>query len=91
MSNIWRWLRNWIWNLTDALPPYGRAEGPLEFKREGGDGKHYIRVASVRIQVDRTTFEKLSPGDELIVRHTKGLRAVNIDVVRPPDNVDTGA
>ncbi len=91
MSNPWRWLRTWIWTLTDALPPYGRAEGPLELKREGQDGKHYIRVASVRIQVDRATFEKLSPGDELIVRHTKGLRAINIDVIRPPGNGDPGA
>ncbi len=91
MSRPWRWLRTWLWNLTDALPPYGRAEGPLELKRRGGDGKHYISVASVEVEVDGATFEKLSPGDDLIVRHTKGLRAINIDVIRPPDHLDAGS
>ncbi len=88
MSRLRRWLNRWIWTLVDALPPYGRAEGPLLSKEQGPDGTHYIRVGSARIEVDRATFERLNPGENLVVRLTKGFRAVNIDVIQPSDEAD---
>jgi len=83
MSRLRRWVSRFIWTLVDALPPYRRAEGPLLSKEHGPDGKHYIRVSSARIEVDRVTFERLNIGDDLVVRLTKGFRAVNIDVIQP--------
>ena len=91
MSRLWRWLNRWIWTLVDALPPYGRAEGPLLSKERGPDGRHYIRVSSARIEVDRATFERLNPGEDLVVRLTKGFRAVNIDVIQPPNDANDDA
>ena len=75
----------------DALPPYRRAEGPLLSKEQGSDGKHYIRVGSARIEVDSATFERLNLGVDLVVRHTKGFRAVNIDVIRPSNEANHDA
>ena len=86
MSAMWLWLKTWIWNLVDALPPYGRTQGPLQSKDRGMDGKHYIYVNSTRIHVDGATFDKLSQGDELIVRYTKGQRAISIDLIQHADN-----
>ena len=91
MSRLRRWLNRWIWTLVDALPPYRRAEGPLLSKERGPDGRHYIRVGSARIEVDRATFERLNPGDDLIVRLTKGFRAVNIDVIQPSNEANRDA
>ncbi len=86
-----RWVSRFIWTLVDALPPYRRAEGPLLSKERGPDGKYYIRVGSARIEVDRATFERLSPGEDLVVRLTKGFRAINIDVIQPSTDADHGA
>ncbi len=82
MSRLRRWVSRFIWTLVDALPPYRRAEGPLLSTEQGPDGKHYIHVSSARIEVDRATFERLNLGEDLVVRLTKGFRAVNIDVIQ---------
>ena len=74
-----RWLKFWLWTLVDAIPPYRRAEGVLEDKEIDSRGSSYIRVASVRIEVDKATYEALAMGEELHVRYTRGKRAVNID------------
>ncbi len=88
MSRLRRWVSRFIWTLVDALPPYRRAEGPLLSKEQGSDGRHYIRVGTARIEVDRATFERLNPGADLVVRLTKGFRAVNIDVIQPSNEAD---
>ncbi len=88
MSRLRRWVSRFIWTLVDALPPYRRAEGPLLSKEQGPDGKHYIHVGSARIEVDRATFERLNPGEDLVVRLTKGFRAVNIDVIHPSNEAN---
>ena len=87
-KRFWRWLNLWVWTLTDALPPYGYAEGPLDAKEGGGTGKRYIRVDSARIEVDPATYDMLEEGEMLRVRYTRGHRAVNIDRLRPPDLMD---
>ncbi len=91
MSRLRRWLNRWIWTLVDALPPYRRAEGPLLSKERGPDGRHYIRVGSARVEVDRATVERLNPGDDLVVRLTKGFRAVNIDLIQPSNEANHDA
>ena len=74
-----RSLKFWLWTLVDAIPPYRRAEGVLEDKETDPRGSLYVRVASVKIQVDRATYDTLAMGEELRVRYTRGKRAVNID------------
>ncbi len=91
MSRLRHWVSRFIWTLVDALPPYRRAEGPLLSKERGPDGKYYIHVSSARIEVDGATFEKLNLGEDLVVRLTKGFRAVNIVVFRPPNEGNHGA
>ena len=83
VGHCWRWLKGWVWTLTDALPPYCKAEGPLETKETDSKGKFYIRVGGARVEVDRATFDWLVIGENLRVRYTKGNRAINIDRILP--------
>ena len=85
MWRLWRALRNWTRARTDILPPYYIAEGTLEAKDAGADGKFYIIVAGARVQVDGATYEILGIGEQLKVRHTRGGRAINIDRFMPED------
>ena len=78
-----RWLKGWIWNLADAIPPYKIAEGHLDAKEPGTNGRYYIRVGSARVEVDLATFETLDVGESLRVRYTRGNRAINIDRLLP--------
>ena len=66
-------------SLTDALPPYQVAQGPLDAKETGGSGERYILVAGARVQVDDATSEVLTIGEVVKVRYTRGGMAINID------------
>ena len=79
---FWRWLKSWLWNLADALPPYRMAEGTLETKETDAD-KYYVTVASAKVEVDDATFNTLVTGENLRVRYTRGHRAINIDRLMP--------
>jgi hypothetical protein len=79
---FWRWLKSWLWNLADAVPPYRIAEGPLETKEVGPD-RYYVSVASAKVDVDAATFNTLVVGENLRVRYTRGHRAINIDRLMP--------
>ena len=79
VKRCWRWLRGWVWTLTDAIPPYRKVEGPLETKEMDPDGGFYINVGGARVEVDTATFGWLVVGENLRVRYTKGNRAINID------------
>ena len=83
-----RWLRDRLWKLGDAAPPYQKANGPLESKETNPDGKFYIYVGSARIEVDRATFDKLTVGESLRVRYTRGNRAINIDRLLPENGLN---
>ena len=73
-----------MWTLVDAIPPYHSVEGLLEIKETDATGrKHYIWVASVKIEVDKSTSETLIVGENLRVRYTRGNRAINIDRLMP--------
>ena len=77
-------LRYVVWSVKDALPPYHTVEGYLETKATTADGsKHYIWVASTRIEVDPQTFELLIVGENMRVLCTKSNRAINIDRLIP--------
>ena len=82
-NRFWRWLRNWLWTLVDAAPPYQKVNGPLESKATDPNGEFYICVGSARIEVDRATFDTLTVGESLRVRYTRGNRAINIDRLLP--------
>ena len=82
MLRLWRWFKGWLWHLADALPPYLMVEGPLETK-ETDANKHYLSVASTRVEVDEATFNLLVVGENLRVRYTRGHRAINIDRLMP--------
>lgn len=88
MKLSWQWLKFWVWTLVDALPPYSRVEGPLEAKEMDPRGRHYILVESAWIEVDGATFDTLEMGERLRVRYTKGDRAINIDRLQPPDDLN---
>ena len=76
-------LRYVVWSVNDALPPYHTVEGFLETKATAADGsKHYIWVASTRIEVDSQTLELLIVGENMRVLCTKSNRAINIDLLR---------
>ena len=79
---FWRWLKMWVWNLADAIPPYLIVEGPLETKQTECD-KYRVTVASAKVVVDRETFQTLVVGENLRVRYTRGGRAINIDRLMP--------
>ena len=80
LERVFSRLRYWVWTLVDAAPPYRRVEGFLETKQtDAGGGKHYIWVASTRIEVDSATFELLIVGENMRVLCTKSNRAINID------------
>jgi hypothetical protein len=81
--SFWRWLKTWMWNLADALPPYRMAEGLLEGKETDDAGKYYVTVASAKVEVDGVTFNTLVVGENLRVRYTRGRRAINIDRLLP--------
>ena len=87
VSRFWGWLIGWLWTLADALPPYQRAEGPLESKELSPYGRFYIHVGHARVEVDRATFDTLAVGERLLVRYTRGERAINIDrLATEPDS-----
>ena len=88
LKRSWQWLRFWVWTLQDALPPYHHAEGPLARKERGPDGKFYVRVGAANVQVDSATFDTLVEGERLRVRYTRGSRAINIDRLVPPDELE---
>lgn len=81
----WAWgaLKYWLWTLADALPPYRMVEGLLEAKNTDLRGRCYVSVGSVRVEVDRATFDMLVMGESLRVRYTRGQRAINIDRLLP--------
>ena len=79
----WRWLKHWVWNLLDALPPYRKVEGLVDSKETGPDGKLYLAVGSARVEVDAATFDALIVGESLLVRYTRGNRAISIDRLLP--------
>ena len=69
-----------VGSLTDALPPYRTARGPLDAKETGQDeGGHYICVDGARVRVDEATFGVLTIGEVVKVRYTRGGMAINID------------
>ena len=77
-------LRHAVWSFNDVLPPYHTVEGYLETKARGLEsGKHFIWVASTRIEVDAETFELLIVGENMRVMCTKSYRAINIDRLIP--------
>ena len=77
-------LRHVAWSLNDVLPPYRTVEGYLETKARGVEsGRHFIWVASTRIEVDAETFELLIVGENMRVMCTKSYRAINIDRLIP--------
>ena len=77
-------MKRWLWTLVDAVPPYRRVEGFLETKEtDAGGGKHYIWVASTKIEVDSNTFELLIVGENMRVLCTRSNRAINIDRLVP--------
>ena len=77
-------LRHVAWSLNDVLPPYHTVEGYLETKARGMEsGRHFIWVASTRIEVDAETFELLIVGENMRVMCTKSYRAINIDRLIP--------
>ena len=80
---FWQWLKSWVWNLADALPPYRIAEGLLEGKETNDRDKYYVTVASAKVEVDEATFNTLVVGENLRVRYTRGNRAINIDRLMP--------
>ncbi len=81
---VFRSLRFWVWTLVDAFPPYHYVEGLLETKETDSTGrKHYIWVASAKVEVDKSTSETLIVGENLRVRYTRGNRAINIDRLMP--------
>lgn len=81
---VLRSLRFWVWTLVDAIPPYHNVEGLLETKETDSTGKkHYIWVASAKVEVDKSTSETLIVGENLRVRYTRGNRAINIDRLMP--------
>ena len=82
MLRFWRWFKGWLWHLADAFPPYLIVEGPLETK-ETDANKHYLSVASTRVEVDEATVGLLVVGENLRVRYTRGRRAINIDRLMP--------
>ena len=86
VNRFWRWLKVRVWTLVDVLPPYSKVEGLLEAKETDPRGKFYISVGSIWVEVDRTTFGILVIGENLRVRHTKSMRAINIDRLLPPTN-----
>ena len=76
--------RHAVWSVKDVLPPYRTVEGYLETKvRSLESGKHFIWVASTRIEVDAETFELLIVGENMRVMCTKSYRAINIDRLIP--------
>ncbi len=77
-------LRRAAWSFNDVLPPYRTVEGYLETKARGLEsGRHFIWVASTRIEVDAETFELLIVGENMRVMCTKSYRAINIDRLIP--------
>ena len=75
----WRWLRHLVWEITDVMPPYHQVCGRLEAKERDCNGKFYVCIGLVKVEVDESTSNGLSIGEKLRVRHTRGNRAVNID------------
>ncbi len=76
--------RHAVWSVKDVLPPYRTVEGYLETKVRGLESrKHFIWVASTRIEVDAETFELLIVGENMRVMCTKSYRAINIDRLIP--------
>ncbi len=76
---IARAVGNWINLLTDALPPYYVAEGPLDMKGKADDGRLRIHVNGAWVSVDQATFDLLEIGEYVRVRYTRRVRAINID------------
>ena len=88
MKRLSRKLESAVLSLTDALPPYQIARGPLDAKENGQGGRHYIRVAGARVQVDEATVQALTIGEMVKVRYTRGGMAINIDRFVPPNGHD---
>ncbi len=79
LKGVWRSLNSWLWSLADAFPPYLNVEGIVETKETSPEGWYMILVGSVRVSVDRATFDVLVVGENVRVRYTRGHRAINID------------
>ena len=74
-----RQLQNWWKSIKSNLPPYYEVEGLLKAKNADTDGEPYIIVNSEAIKVDEVTYSRLTVGDSLKVRYTRGTRAISID------------
>lgn len=71
-------------NFTDLFPPYKIVEGLLEGKEHlEGSRKYVIHISSLKIEVDKYTFDILMIGETLKVRHTRLNKAINIDRLIP--------
>ena len=81
-------IRTSIASLVDAVPPYHIFEGPLSDKARDESGKCWIRCGGNPVQVDPYTFEALEVGERLRLRYTRGNRAVSIDRLVPPGDME---
>ena len=88
LKRLSRKLGSTVWSLTDALPPYQIARGPLDAKENGQGGEHYIRVAGSRVKIDEVAYEALTVGEMVKVRYTRGGKAINIDRYISPNGED---
>ena len=81
-------IRTSVASLIDAVPPYYVFEGPLTDKARDERGKCWIRCGGNPVEVDQHTYEILEVGERLRLRYTRGNRAVSIDRLVPPGDID---
>ena len=77
-----------IASLIDAIPPYHFFEGPLTDKARDERGRCWIRCGGNTVEVDRFTYEALEVGERLRLRYTRSNRAISIDRLVPPSDVE---
>ena len=87
-KRLWGRISGFVWNLTDSVPPYEIVEGTVEGKGVESNGKPYLQVGYDVIEVDSRTLQFLELDDEVKVRRTRGGRAINIDLIQPPEAAD---
>ncbi len=81
-------IRTSVASLIDAIPPYNIFEGALTDKARDESGKCWIRCGGNPVEVDPHTYEALEVGERLRLRYTRGNRAVSIDRLVPPGEVE---